>query len=196
MSTSRNKAVTVFCSSSATVAPVYLDSAAELGCAIAREGWDLVYGGNKLGSMGALADSCRGAKGKVIGITPQLFIDKGFGDGKCHELIVTPDMRSRKERMEAMGDAFIALPGGFGTLEELSEILVGRLLKSHAKPVVLLNISGFYNPLLQFFDIMIEGGFAKPKARMNYIVTDSVPATIAALRQQFSADSHSAATSL
>ena len=134
--------VTVFCSSSGDIEPVYLEAAAELGAAIAREGWELVYGGNNLGAMGALADGCRAAGGCVIGVTPQLFVDKGYIDKACRELIVTPDMRSRKARMEELGDAFVAMPGGFGTLEELSEMLVGRLLKYHAKPVDSLQRGG------------------------------------------------------
>jgi len=183
----RPRRVTVFCSSSSDIDPLYLRAAAELGAAIAREKWQLVYGGNNLGAMGALADGCRSAGGCVIGVTPQLFVDKGFTDHACHELIVTPDMRSRKARMEELGDAFIAMPGGFGTLEELSEMMVGRMLKYHAKPVILYNVAGFYSPLVEFFEKMIHEHFARPKARLDYLVAPNVEAVVAHLRQQWGA---------
>ena len=177
--------VTVFCSSSGDIAPIYRQAAATLGAAIAREGWQLVYGGNHLGSMGALADGCRSAGGCVIGVTPQLFVDKGFTDHDCHELIVMPDMRSRKAKMEELGDAFIAMPGGFGTLEEFSEIVVGRMLNYHAKPVILYNVAGFYSPLVGFFEKMIQERFAKPKARMDYLVAPNEETIIEHLKQQW-----------
>ena len=177
--------VTVFCSSSDDIKPLYRDAAAELGAAIAREKWQLVYGGNNLGAMGALADGCRAAGGYVIGVTPQLFVDKGFTDNACHELIVTPDMRSRKARMEELGDAFIAMPGGFGTLEELCEILVGRILKSHSKPVILYNVAGFYTPVVEFFEMLISEHFAKPKVRMDYLVAENIEAIVEELKGQW-----------
>ena len=176
------RSVTVFCSSSDRIAPVFLDAAAELGDAIAVQNWRLVYGGNNLGSMAALANACRKSGGQVIGVTPQLLADKGYADPHCTQLIITPDMRSRKARMEELGDAFIALPGGFGTLEELTEILVGRLLKYHAKPIVILNIDGFYDPLLGLFETMIRDGFAKPKSRDTYHVSPNVAECISYLQ--------------
>jgi uncharacterized protein (TIGR00730 family) len=181
--------VTVFCSSSDQISPVFLEAAAELGAAIAREKWQLIYGGNAIGSMGALANAARSAGGRVIGITPQLLVDKGYADRDCHELIITPDMRSRKAKLETLGDACVALPGGFGTLEELSEMLVGRLLKYHAKPVVILNIAGFYDPLLDLFEKMIGGGFAKPKHRGVYKVADSVVEAIEHLKAHWGTNS-------
>ena len=132
-------AVTVYCSSSKSVEPVYFQAALQLGRAIARCGWKLVYGGNYVGMMGALADGAREGGAKVIGITPQLLVDKGIADMKCDELVTTPGMRERKALMEQRGDAFIALPGGIGTLEEVFEILVGRHLGIHHKPIVLMN---------------------------------------------------------
>src|SRR5262245_39611071 len=103
-------AVTVYCSSSAAIPKVHLDAGAALGRAIARQGWKLVYGGNCVGLMGILANATRDAGGKVIGVTPQLFIDKGIDDKQCDELIVTESMRQRKALMEERGDAFIAMP--------------------------------------------------------------------------------------
>ena len=178
------RSITVFCSSSDKIAPVFLDAASDLGAAIARQNWRLVYGGNNLGSMASLANACRAAGGHVIGVTPQLLVDKGFADPHCTELIITPDMRTRKARMEDAGDAFIALPGGFGTLEELTEILVGRLLKYHAKPIVILNIDHFYDPLLRLFEIMIQDGFAKPKVRDLFHLAPSVADAVSYLLSQ------------
>src|SRR3954471_19500853 len=108
-------AVTVYCSSSANIDDVYMRAGAELGAAIARAGWKLVYGGNNVGLMGVLADAVRGAGGKVIGVTPKVFCEKGLDDKACDEMVVTDGMRDRKAIMEQRGDAFIAMPGGLGT---------------------------------------------------------------------------------
>lgn len=162
------RSVTVYCSSSRGVAPVYLSAAKALGDSIARAGWNLVYGGNDLGSMGALAEAAREAGGKVIGVTPQSLVDDGSADAKCDELLVTVGMRERKALLESRGDAFIALPGGLGTLEELFEILVGKYLGYHAKPIVLLNISDFYAPLLAMIDHAVDLGFMRPRVRQLF----------------------------
>lgn len=168
------RSVTVYSASSRRVAPRYFEAASLLGHAIARQGWTLVYGGNDLGPMGALAGAARAAGGKVVGITPQLLVDKGCADEKCDELIVTPGMRERKALLEERGDAFIALPGGLGTLEELFEILVGRVLGYHSKPIVLLNIAGFYDPLISMIDQAITRQFAKPRIRQMFCIATSV----------------------
>jgi uncharacterized protein (TIGR00730 family) len=115
--------------------------------------------------MDDLARGARDAGGKVIGIVPRLFVEKGLSDGQCDELVVVDDLRQRKTLMETRGDAFIALPGGLGTLEELFEILVGRYLGTHAKPIVLVNIAGFYDPLWAMLERGIEQGFIKPAVR-------------------------------
>jgi len=168
------RSVTVYCSSSNHVPDVYPRAAAELGRAIARQNWTLVYGGNCVGCMGALANGAREAGGKVLGITPQVMVDEGIGDDKCDELIVTPDMRARKALLEQRGDAFITLPGGIGTFEEYFEILVGRVLKFHQKPVVLLNVAGYYDPLEAMIEHGIEHRFIKPKVRDLYFVAETV----------------------
>jgi uncharacterized protein (TIGR00730 family) len=178
------RAVTVYCSSSKSVPPVYFEAAAELGRAIAGEGWALVYGGNAVGCMGALADAARAAGGRVVGVTPQLLVDHGIADGRCHELIVTATMRERKALLEQRGDAFVALPGGLGTFEEVFEILVGRTLGYHQKPVVLLNVAGYYAPLLAMLEHGIEHGFIRPVAREAYVVAETVDEVIAFLRSQ------------
>jgi uncharacterized protein (TIGR00730 family) len=154
-------AVTVYCSSSSRVPRIYFDAAEALGAAIAREKWKLVYGGNAVGLMGALADAVRGHKGQVIGITPQVLVEKGISDEQCDELIVTTGMRERKALLEERGDAFIALPGGLGTFEEIFEIIVGRQLGCHSKPIVLLNVNRYYDPLLAMLQHGVEQGFIR-----------------------------------
>src|SRR5689334_3473370 len=119
------RTVTVYCSSSQQIDPAYLDAGREMGLALAKHGWALVYGGNRVGLMGVLSDAVREGKGKVIGITPQLFIDKGIHDTLADELVVSDNMRDRKAMMEQRGDAFITLPGGLGTFEEIFEIICG-----------------------------------------------------------------------
>ncbi|MDP9175151.1 MAG: TIGR00730 family Rossman fold protein [Planctomycetota bacterium] len=170
--------VTVYCSSSSKTAAIHRDAANALGQAIAKHGWGLVYGGNYLGLMGILADAVRAAGGKVIGITPQLFIDEGVGDHLCDELVITPTLRDRKHLLEQRGDALIALPGGLGTLEETFEVLVGKSLGLHQKPIVLLNIENYYRPLLEMIQHGIDQKFIKPTAQQLYFVADSVNASI------------------
>src|SRR6266404_1290619 len=120
------RCVTVYCSSSSTVAPAYFDAAAEVGRALAENSWALVYGGNSVGLMKTVADAARASGGRVVGITPQLMVDKGIHDSLADELVITNDMRDRKALMEERGDAFLTLPGGLGTFEEIFEIIVGK----------------------------------------------------------------------
>jgi uncharacterized protein (TIGR00730 family) len=175
--------VTVYCSSSSAVSPEYHSAARDLGMAIAQEGWGLVYGGNFVGLMAAVAQGARDAGGKVIGITPQLMVDKGLSDPKADELIVTNDMRDRKGLLEQRGDAFVALPGGLGTFEEVFEILVGRQLGYHNKPIVLLNIADYYRPLLTMLEHGITQKFIKTAARELFFVADDVPDAIEYLKK-------------
>ena len=180
MSTIRS--ITVYCSSSKEIAPVYFRAGAALGTAIARNGWTLVYGGNRIGLMGVVADAARAAGGKVLGITPQLMLDHGIGDDLCDELVVTPGMRERKALLEQRGDAFIALPGGLGTFEELFEVLVARLLGYHDKPIVLLNVAGYYDRLIAALEHGIGEGFIKPKSRKAWFVAADVETAMDCLR--------------
>lgn len=168
------RSVTVYCSSSGSIAPVYLDGGRELGGAIATAGWTLVYGGNNVGLMGVVADAARAASGRVVGITPQLFVDKGVTDGNCHELVVCQNMRHRKALMEERGDAFVVLPGGIGTLEEFFEILVGKQLAYHQKPIVLLNLGGFFDPLVALIESGVEQKFVRPKTLGLYHLSPGV----------------------
>ena len=149
---------------------------------IARAGWTLVYGGNHVGCMGVLADAARTAGGKVIGITPELLVREGIADNACDELVVTANMRDRKAMLESRGDAFVALPGGLGTFEEVFEILVGKLLGYHQKPIVLLNVADYYAPLLTMIEHGVEQRFIKATAREAYFVAGSVRQAIEFLR--------------
>jgi hypothetical protein len=181
-------AVTVYCSSSRHVDDIYTRAAADLGSAIAGQNWQLVYGGNCIGCMGSLANAARAAGGKVIGITPRLLMDEGIGDEHCDELLITDGMRQRKELLEKRGDAFVTLPGGLGTFEEVFEIIVGRMLGYHSKPIVLLNVNAYYDPLLTMIEHGIAQRFIRAKARDAYFVAKHVPETIEYLANATKAD--------
>jgi uncharacterized protein (TIGR00730 family) len=168
------RTVTVYCSSSSAVGREYFEAAEQTGRAIARNKWKLVYGGNLVGLMKTLAEACRAGGGKVVGITPQLMVDKGIHDGLADELLVTQGMRERKAMMEERGDAFLTLPGGLGTFEEIFEIIVGKQLRYHDKPIVLLNTAGYFVPLLAMIDNGIERKFIKTKARELFFVAETV----------------------
>jgi hypothetical protein len=177
------QSVTVYCSSSSALEAHYNIAARDLGRAIAANGWRLVYGGNFVGLMAAVAQGCRDAGGKVTGITPQLMVDKGLSDTHADELVVTNDMRDRKAILEERGDAFVALPGGIGTYEEVFEIMVGRQLGYHDKPIVLLNIAGYYRPLLDMVEHGIAQKFIKAAARELFFVASTVEEAVEHLKK-------------
>ena len=154
--------VCVFCSSSPTIVKKYLDLATDLGSAIGANKWELVSGGGHISMMGAVARGVRAGGGRTIGVIPQSLVDIEFADNDNHELHVVDSMRERKAMMEDMSDAFIALPGGPGTLEELFEIWVGRFLNFHNKPVIILDPSGLYDPLRELLAHLEREGFVKP----------------------------------
>jgi hypothetical protein len=160
--------ICVFCSSSDVIEPAYFAMATELGAALAGRGDTLIFGGTNLGLMGALARSMREKGGRVIGVIPAFIASRGLAYTAADELILTRDMRERKARMEACADAFIALPGGFGTLEEMLEIITLKMLQQHTKPVLFLNTGGFYNPLIALFEHMQEHRFAKTYSNQLY----------------------------
>jgi uncharacterized protein (TIGR00730 family) len=192
ISPSRN--ITVYCSSRKSVAQVYHEAATQLGAALAARGWGLVYGGNKLGLMARVAQAVRDRGGRVVGVTPQLFLDQGFGDDDCHELLVADSMRHRKAIMESRGHGFIAMPGGLGTLEEIFEIIVARTLRLHDKPIVLLNVAGFYDPLLAMLRQGIEQQFIRGKSLEAFHVASTVADAMAFLTESFAVSEANAAT--
>ena len=162
------KAICVFCSSSDAVASAYFDAATELGQLIAQHHYALVYGGSSLGLMGAVARAVHAHSGYVIGVIPGYLQAKGIAYAEADELLVTADLRERKAMMETRSDAFIALPGGFGTLEETLEVLTLRQLQIHSKPIVLMNTCGYYDRLISVFEHAYTEQFARDQYRQSY----------------------------
>jgi uncharacterized protein (TIGR00730 family) len=169
-----NKVICVYSSSSNSIDKSYFDLADRLGAAIASREDILLFGGGIRGLMGATASAVHRLKGRVIGVIPEALNLKGVVYETCDELIVTKDMRERKSVMDARSDAFIALPGGFGTLEELLEIITLKQLKYHNKPIVILNINGFYDTLLRQFSVITDEHFAKQESALLYHISADV----------------------
>ncbi len=168
------KNVAVFCASANGVDPVYREVAVALGRALAERKIGVVYGGAKVGLMQAVAEGALAAKGSVIGVIPTLLVDLEVAHDGLTELHITDGMHSRKALIGELSDAFVALPGGFGTFEELFEVLAWQTLKIHAKPVVLLNVGGFYDGLLRFLDHCVEQGMLRAKCRGILLVAGTV----------------------
>ena len=160
----------VYCGSSSGFDPVYKTTAIELGALLVARGIGLVYGGGNVGLMGALADATLAAGGEVIGIIPHHLIAMEVGHRQLTSLIAVDSMHARKHQMADLSDAFIALPGGIGTAEELLEVFTWLQLGIHAKPVAILNINGYFDHLLQFLAHMEESGFLKREHREMLIV--------------------------
>lgn len=175
------KAICVYSSSSDAVAPEFFALAEELGAALARRGHVLVYGGTNIGLMGAVARAVHRHSGKVIGVIPSFIATRGFAYERADELIITNDMWQRKATMAARADAFLALPGGFGTLEEVFEVITLKQLHQHTKPVVFLNRSGYYDPLVALFEHMYQCRFAKPAYREMYQMVPDVAGALSAI---------------
>ena len=152
--------ICVFCSSSDLIPPVYRQAAVELGEAVADAGHHLVFGGGNNGLMGVLAEVVKSRGQKVIGVIPQALAERGLAFTECDELIVTSTLRERKLIMERRADAFIALPGGVGTIEELLETVALRQLGYHSKPIAVLNTGGYFDPLLAQMERSVAQGFA------------------------------------
>jgi uncharacterized protein (TIGR00730 family) len=166
------RAICVFCGASAGNDPVFVAAAEGLGRAIAGSGRALVFGGSKSGLMGAVADAALGAGGHVTGVIPRGLAEKELAHESLTELRVVASMHDRKAAMADLSDAFVALPGGLGTLEELFEVWTWAQLGLHTKPVALLQVGGFFDPLLQFLDAAVARGFLRPEYRELLIVDD------------------------
>jgi uncharacterized protein (TIGR00730 family) len=167
----------VFCGSSTGVRPEYLDAARSLGAALAKRGIGLVYGGASVGLMGAVADAALDAGGEVIGVIPTALWEKEIAHRDLTELRVVGSMHERKAQMAELSDGFVALPGGIGTLEELFEVWTWSQLGLHRKPVALLNVAGYYTPLLQFLDSAVTERFLRAEHR-GMLVTAKDPETL------------------
>ena len=167
------KNVCVFASSSERVDKCYFEAAENLGKLLAESGFDIVYGGSSLGLMWACAGAAKANGSSISGVMPEKLYNMGVSTDNCVELTVTPCMRTRKAKMDEISDAVIALPGGFGTLEELSEMIVQKQLGYNCKPVVILNTNGFYNKLIEFFDTIICQNFGRGNHREIYYVAQT-----------------------
>ncbi|MBZ0152557.1 MAG: TIGR00730 family Rossman fold protein, partial [Planctomycetes bacterium] len=170
--------VTVYASSSEHIDPAYMQVAEQLGRRIADRGWDLVWGGGRFGLMGAVSRGARAAGGRTIGVILQQFVDKNVHCEQATEMATVHDMRSRKRGLDESGDAYVALPGGLGTLEELLEILSFKQLGLHRRPVVVLDALGYWQPLLQMLDKGFAEGFIQPQFRGLYVVAADADAAV------------------
>lgn len=168
------KNICVYCSSSNYLNEKYYKLAQALGEKIAINGYNLVYGGTTVGCMGQVASSVIHNGGNVLGVIPQRIADAGLTNPNLAKTIITKDMRERKATMEKNSDAFIAIPGGFGTFEEIFEIIVGKQLGYHKKPIIFLNVDNFYNPLFQMFENLYSENFAKEEYRSLYHITEDI----------------------
>ncbi len=174
--------VCVFCGSNPGRRPEYRAAAMAFGTMLAREGIGLVYGGASVGLMGAVADAALAAGGEVTGVIPQMLADKELAHRGLTRLRVVGSMHARKAMMAELADAFVALPGGAGTLEEIFEVWTWAQLGEHAKPCGLLNVAGFYDPLLAFLDHAAGESFMKPQHRAMLLDAATPEAMLAALR--------------
>jgi len=168
------KTVCVYCGSGPGTNPQFVEAAHALGKIFAENGVSLVYGGGSVGLMGAVAKSVRDHGGKVIGIIPEFLVSRENAVARGQELVVTPDMHERKRLMFERSDAFVALPGGIGTLEELVEQLTWQQLGRHSKPILLANIDGFWEPLLALLAHMRETEFIRPTLAVDILKAERV----------------------
>lgn len=174
--------ICVFCGSSPGQQPTYREAARRMGQTLARSGLGLVYGGSKVGLMGALADAALEHGAEVIGVIPQALFEKEVAHTGLSELKVVASMHERKALMASLADGFVALPGGFGTLEEFCEVLTWSQLGLHRKPLGLLNVAGYYTPLLGMFDHAVREGFVRPEHRQMILVDENPAGLLEQLR--------------
>ncbi len=179
--------VCVYCGSGPGARPEYMQYAEALGAELAKNGLRLVYGGGASGLMGQVARSTLKHGGLVTGIIPEFLEAKEGVVHEATEVIVTNDMHTRKRLMFEKADAFVAMPGGIGTLEELTEMLTWAQLAQHKKPILIANFDGFWNPLLKLFDHMLEEQFIRPGLMITYLLADHVEEIVPKLRE-WSAD--------
>jgi len=165
---------------------VYFEAARRLGRAIAGAGDSLVYGGMDMGLMGALAHAARDDGARVVGVTVQFMADNS--DTCADELIVASDMHQREAMMQQLADAFVVLPGGFGTFEEMSQVLAFGILELHSKPIAIINTGGFYDSLLAMFDRLVHDGFAKERHLRSYHVVADAAEAMSYLESRFAND--------
>jgi uncharacterized protein (TIGR00730 family) len=175
------KSLCVFCGSQLGSDRRFRAAATRLGELAASAGFRLIYGGGRVGLMGAVADAAMAAGGEVVGLIPARLLEREVGHRAITELIVARDMFDRKDQMIARADGFVVLPGGLGTLDELLEVVTLRQLGYHGKPIVLVNLGGYWDPLIALVERVVEHGFAAPNVRALYRVVDSVDDVLPAL---------------
>jgi len=175
------KRICVYCSSASAREEAVEKELRSFGREIARRGIDLVYGGSSRGLMGALADEVLSAGGKVIGVIPKALEGREAAHRNLSELKVVSTMHEREQLMFELADAFVAFPGGFGTLEEIIEMLTWKQLGIHGKPIVIANIGGYFNPLLQQFDLAISKKYVRPEDRILFAVAENTEAILTLL---------------
>ncbi|HEB60757.1 MAG TPA: TIGR00730 family Rossman fold protein [Phycisphaeraceae bacterium] len=183
MSQEKINTITVYCASSNSVDGHFQSCAEDLGRHMAERNLQLVYGGGSVGLMGVIARTLQQNGGKVTGVITRRLVSAEQLYDKCDETIIVDSMRERKAIMAQRGDAVIVLPGGVGTLEEFFEILVGRLVGEHEMPIAVVNVEGYFDPLLNMLDHVVEEGFAKPAIRKLFLVTDNPVEAVEAMLQ-------------
>lgn len=176
------QAICVFAGSNSGTEPAYSAAAAQLGEVLGRQGLKLVFGAGSVGLMGVAADAALAAGGYVEGVIPTFLARKELLHSRISHVHITPDMHTRKAKMAELSDAFIALPGGLGTFEELFEVLTWAQLGVHQKPIGLLNVAGFFDPLVQFVEHAIDQGFIHESHQQLLIVRDEVDSLLHAMR--------------
>ncbi|MBF9255245.1 TIGR00730 family Rossman fold protein [Pontibacter sp. 172403-2] len=174
----------VFCGASHGFNDIYRKAAAELGAAMAAQSITLVFGGGKVGLMGTIADAVLAGGGKAIGVIPQSLVDREVAHAGLTELHVVQTMHERKALMASYADAFVAMPGGFGTLDEVNEIITWNQLGIIRKPVAFYNVKGFYNKFLEMIDHSVEEGFIKASQRDSLVVADEALLLLQQIRDQ------------
>lgn len=181
------KSIAVFCGSSKGSDPSFIEAAEQFGTTLAKQGRTLVYGGAQVGCMGAIADQVLALEGHVIGVIPQKLKRVEVAHQKLTELITVETMHERKAKMAELSDAFVALPGGAGTLEEWFEVFTWAQLGYHQKPCAILNVNGFFDPLLEMIDHTIDKGFMNP-AYKDLILVSSDPEEMLEKLDHYQAD--------
>jgi uncharacterized protein (TIGR00730 family) len=176
--------VCIFTGSRDGTTPRYLAAAREVGEAIARRGWGVVYGGASVGLMGAVADAALAAGGEVQGVIPESMVDRELAHPRLTKLFVTKTMHARKTQMHALADAFLALPGGVGTLDEAFEAITWQQLALHAKPIGFLDVDGFWQPLMRWFDRAMADGFVPRESAAGLHVLPEVGPMLDALARR------------
>jgi uncharacterized protein (TIGR00730 family) len=177
----RPSALCVYCGSSNAAAARHLDAAEAFGRRLAEAGITLVYGGGGIGLMKRVAEGACAGGGRVVGIIPEHLLAVEGATGSRIELVVVPTMHDRKRRMAELADGFVILPGGFGTLDEMFEIVTWRQLGLHDKPVVLVNLGGYWDPLLAMLDRMVAQGYVRPAARTLVTTVERIEDVLPAL---------------